>query len=180
MKILAYLHGIRFLRLTFVRGSGLNLTAYGDEADYADKSNDRRSVSGTVITLVGAAVSGESSTQRCATLSTPEAEYAAPGECVKEASLVLLFIYPERSGSCVRVFEDAQGDIALAGKAPSSARSERIDVRLHFGREVLRATTIDVMYVALEEQRADILTESLTAIPFHSFTVVLVESSFGG
>ena len=42
--------------MTFVRGSGLNLTAYSD-ADHADKSNDRRSVSGTVITLGVAAVS---------------------------------------------------------------------------------------------------------------------------
>ena len=38
------------MSLTFVRGSGLDLTAYSD-ADYADKSNDRRSVSGTVVTL---------------------------------------------------------------------------------------------------------------------------------
>ena len=36
--------------LTFVRGSGLDLTAYSD-ADYADKSNDKRSVSGMVMTL---------------------------------------------------------------------------------------------------------------------------------
>ena len=50
LKIMAYLHGTRGMGLTFVRGSGLNLTAYSD-ADYADESNDRRSVSGTVITL---------------------------------------------------------------------------------------------------------------------------------
>ena len=42
--------------MTIVRGSGLYLTAYSD-VDYADKSNDRRSVSGTVITLGVAAVS---------------------------------------------------------------------------------------------------------------------------
>ena len=66
------LHGTRFLGLTFLRGSGLDLNAYSD-ADYADKANDRRSVSGTVITLGGAAVSWASSTQRCVTLSTAEA-----------------------------------------------------------------------------------------------------------
>lgn len=47
---MAYLHGTRGLRLTFVRGSGLDLTAYGD-ADYADESNDSRWVLGTVVTL---------------------------------------------------------------------------------------------------------------------------------
>ena len=56
LKITAYLHGTRGMGLTFVRGSGLDLKAYS-AAVYADKSNDRRSVSGTVISLGGAAVS---------------------------------------------------------------------------------------------------------------------------
>ena len=97
--------------LTFARGSGLDLTAYSD-ADYADKSNDRRSVSGTVITLEGAAVSWGSSTQRFVTLSTAEAEYVALGEGVKEALFtgeVSSFICLELTSSCVRVFEDSTG-----------------------------------------------------------------------
>ena len=55
-KMVAYLHGTRGMGLAFMRGLGLDLTAYSD-ADYADKSNDRRSVSGTAVTLGGAAVS---------------------------------------------------------------------------------------------------------------------------
>ena len=49
--------------LTIVSGLRLDLTAYSD-ADYAEKSNDRRSVSRTVVTSGGAAVSSASSTQR--------------------------------------------------------------------------------------------------------------------
>ena len=58
MKILAYLHGTRGLGLTFVRGSWLELTVDID-ADYVDESNDRRSVSGTVVILEGAASGGQ-------------------------------------------------------------------------------------------------------------------------
>ena len=50
--------------LNFVRGSGLDLTAYND-ADYDDESNDRRKVSGTIITSGGVDVSWANSTQRC-------------------------------------------------------------------------------------------------------------------
>ena len=50
------------------------------DADYADESNDRRSVSGTVVTLGGATVSWASSTQRCVV------EYVALGGGMKEAS----------------------------------------------------------------------------------------------
>ena len=106
--------------LTFVGGSGLDLTAYSD-ADYADKSIDRRSVSGTEITLRGAAVSWASNTQRCVALSTAEAEYVALGEGVQKAlftGAVLSFFCPALSGSCVWVFEDNQGPIALAENPP--------------------------------------------------------------
>ena len=71
LKIMIYLHGTGGMGMTFVRGSGLGLTAYSD-ADYVDKCNDRHSVSGTAIALGGAAVSSASSAQRCVTLSTAE------------------------------------------------------------------------------------------------------------
>ena len=91
------------MRLTFVTGSGLDVTAYGD-ADYADKLNVRRSRLGRAITLGGAAVSWASRTQRCVTLSIVDTEHVALGEGVKEALVtgaVLSFICPELSGSCV-------------------------------------------------------------------------------
>ena len=99
-------------------------------------------MSGTIISSGGAAVNWASSTQRFVTLSTAEAEYVALGEGVKEAlftAAVLSFIYPELSGSCVRVFEVNQGGIALAENPLNSARNKHIDVRFHFVRELIRA-----------------------------------------
>ena len=63
MKILSYLNGTRSLGITYVRGSGLSLKSYAD-ADYANKDNDRRSVSGIAVTLRGTVVSHASKTQR--------------------------------------------------------------------------------------------------------------------
>ena len=168
LKIIAYLHGTRGMGLTFVRGSALDLTAYSD-ADYADKSNDRRWMSGTVITLGGAAVSWTSSTQRCVALSTAEAGYVALEEGVKEAlftGVVLSFICPELSGSCVRVFEDSQGAIALAENPICSARSNHIEVWFHFARELLRAERIHIQFVASEKQHARIFDENPCCDPF--------------
>ena len=144
VKMMAYLHGTRGMCLIFVRGSALDLTAHSD-AVYADKPNARRSVSGTLITLGGAAVSWASSTQMWVTLSTAKAEYVALGEGVREAlftGAVLSFICPELPGACVRVFEDIQGAIALAENPLSSARSKHIHVRFHFVRKLLRAEKI--------------------------------------
>ena len=115
---------------------GIELTLYIN-VDYADESNDRRSVSGTAVTLEGAAVSWACSTQRCVMLSTTEEYYVALGEGVKEAlftRVVLSSIYPELSGSRVRFFEDSQGAIALAETPLSSGRSKHIHVRFDYVR----------------------------------------------
>ena len=59
--------------IDFCAGLGIGF-GYVSDADYADESNNRRSVSGTVVTLRGAAVNWASSTQRCVTLSTAKTE----------------------------------------------------------------------------------------------------------
>ena len=50
----------------------LKLSLYVD-ADYADKANDTRSVSGTAVMLGGSVVSATSATQHCIKLPTSEA-----------------------------------------------------------------------------------------------------------
>lgn len=68
------------------------------------------------------------------------------------------------SGPCVRVFEDNQGAIGLAGNRLWSARSKHIDVRIHVVRELIRATKIGVQLAASKEQHAGILTRSLARL----------------
>ena len=67
-KIMGYLKGTRDLGIVFRRGGGLKLSLYVD-ADYADKANDRRSVSGAAV-MLGSVVSATSTTQHFTTLST--------------------------------------------------------------------------------------------------------------
>ena len=70
---MGYLKGTCDLRIVFRQGGGLELSLYVD-ADYADKANDKRSVSGAAFMLGGSVVSATSTTQHCITLSTSEAE----------------------------------------------------------------------------------------------------------
>ena len=84
LKILSYLNGAKSLGITYVRGSGLSLKVYAN-GDYANKNNDRRSVSEIAATLGGTVVSHTSKTQRTVSLSTSEAEYIAVEDGVKES-----------------------------------------------------------------------------------------------
>ena len=57
-------------------GTGLKTVLFAN-AEYADRCNDRRSVSGVAAMLGNTAVGASSTTQHCVTLSTSEAEYVA-------------------------------------------------------------------------------------------------------
>ena len=55
------------------------------DADYANKDNDRRSVSGVKVMVGWPAVNASSTTQHRVTLSTSEAEYIAMAQGAKTA-----------------------------------------------------------------------------------------------
>ena len=75
-KIITCLKATKDLGVLFRRGRDLKLSLFAN-ADYADRCNDRRSVSGVAAMLGNTAVGASSTTQHCVTLSTSEAEYVA-------------------------------------------------------------------------------------------------------
>ena len=67
LQIIQYLLGIKDLGITFERRSGLALSLFTD-SDYAEKANDRRSVSEIAVVLGNAVVSYSSNTQNIITI----------------------------------------------------------------------------------------------------------------
>ena len=57
-------------------------------ANYAEKADDTRSVSGVAVTVGNSTISWSSSTQKIVTLSTTEAEYVALGDVYKRQQVV--------------------------------------------------------------------------------------------
>ena len=84
--ILEYINETSECGIILQRGnlSSISLEDFAD-ADYASKANDRRSVSGGVIMCGGASVCWFCRTQKCVTLLTSEAEYAALGNALEES-----------------------------------------------------------------------------------------------
>ena len=134
------------------------------DADYADRCNDRRSVSGVAVMLGNTAVGASSKTQRCVTLSTSEAEYAAMVHEAKSAlaiKAVLDFVQPHLSGRAIDMYEDNKGVKSLAGNPHVSHRSKHIEARFHFLRGLVRLGKVKNYSVASAEQHADNLTKPL-------------------
>ena len=162
-KIVAYLKATKDLGVVFRRGGDLKLSLFAD-ADYADRCNDKRAVSGVAVMLGNTAVSVSSTTQHCVTLSTSEAEYAAMAHGEKTAlaiKTVLDFVQPHLSGRAIDMYEDNEGVKALAENPQGSHHSKHIDVRFHFLRGLVRLGQVTIHSVASAEQHADILTKPL-------------------
>ena len=162
LQIIKYALGTKGQSLTFERGPNLDLSVYTD-ANYSEKADDMKSVSGVAVTVGNSTVSWFSSTQKIVTLSTTEAENVELGDGAKEG----LFV----KAVCVhRTFsfgEEHQGvgrqrrGYQTSSKPLSSARTKHIDIRFHFIRKLVRTGTIAVEHIPIREQRADILTKHL-------------------
>ena len=152
LAILAYINGTCGFGITYQRGTtvGISLEFFAD-ADYASRAIDRMSVSGGAIMCGGACVYWFSSTQKCVTFSTSEADYVALGDALKE----LLFLrqvwrfmmIPGKGMPCFPVFEDNQGALQLSKNLVSSSNSKHIDVRHYFLRKLVRQGDINVNQV---------------------------------
>ena len=144
-----------------------DLKGYCD-SDFADDSDTRRSVSGFVIYLCGAAISWRSKGQKSVTLSSTEAEYMAVSELATEilyvAGILKFLGIPIEYPIIVNV--DNIGAVYLAKNATTGNRTKHIDTRYHFVREYVEDGIIKVRFVRSEENHADIFTKNLNIEKF--------------
>jgi hypothetical protein len=133
------------------------------DSDYASDIGERRSRTGYVFMLYGAAVSWKSQRQQTVALSTAEAKYMALTATTQEAMFLkqLLNENHQDSRSAITIHEENQICIALSKNSMTTGRSKHNDVRYHFCREKVESGEIEVQYCATKNMLADVLTEPL-------------------
>lgn len=166
-RVVGYLLSTKDHVLVFCKSRSHEVVASSD-ADWAGDINDRKSTSGYVVEVFGAAVSWRSRKQDCVALSTMEAEYVAMSECCKEAiwvSSVASWIASEEIGT--RVLVDNQAALHSVKEDADSSRSKHIDIRHHYMRDVSRKGVATFAYVPSELNKADMFTKPLGKELFH-------------
>ena len=160
-RVLRYLKGTANYSLVYRRPIGL-MEGYVD-ADWAGCPKDRRSYTGYVYKLGGAAISWKSQKQKTVALSSTEAEYMALSEATKEAIFLKRFMKELGFDHLYdgTIFCDNLGAKLLSKNSISHSRLKHIDIRHHFVRNAVREGEISVVHVPTEKMTADILTKSL-------------------
>ncbi|CAI7778020.1 unnamed protein product [Closterium sp. NIES-54] len=109
------------------------------DAYYAGDSADRKSHTGYVYCLNGAAISWQSKRQPVVALSTTESEYTSLCQCIQEGVWLkrLFGEFGHELAGGVPVFVDNQSAIALAQNACLHGHTKHMQVRWHFIREMV-------------------------------------------
>jgi hypothetical protein len=156
--VLRYLANTQDYGLKF---AGKGFAGYAD-ADYAGDLDSRRSTTGYVFILNGAAISWSSRLQPTVAVSTAEAEYMAAAFAVKEALWLRKLLADLGMGTNpVKIYGDNQSALKLIKHPIASLRSKHIDVIYHFARERAARGEVKFQYIPTDDMVADIMTKPL-------------------
>eukprot|EP00873_Tetraselmis_striata_P025094 jgi/Tetstr1/445358/TSEL_033156.t1 len=175
-RVLRYLKGTKTLGLTFSGGKVDGLLHGYCDADWAEDVVSRRSTTGFVFMLCGAAVTWKSQLQATVALSTAEAENMALCAAVCEALFLRELL---RELCCAQseatvIFEDNQSCNALTRNPMTHGRSKHIAIKYHFTREKVLSEGAEIEYCPTAQMVADALTEALGRLKHAEFAMQML------
>ena len=163
-RALRYLWTTRNYGLLYDGNQSSSLVGYAD-SDYAGDTRTRKSTSGYIFLLAGAAVSWKSKKQSVVATSSCEAEYVASCLAAKEAvwlnRLVGDLTFKSGKQHMVPIRVDNNGAKDLAYNATVNERTKHIDVQYHYVRECAQSKKIQLERCDTTNQVADPLTKPL-------------------
>ncbi len=171
LGVVRYLIGTRDAGLVY--GPASPLVGYAD-ADFGGDTESRRSTTGYVFLLNGAAITWASRLQPTVACSTAEAEYMAASSAVREALWLQKSLLDfDASVPKVMILGDNQAALKLLANPIASQRSKHIEIMHHFARERVERGEVEFRYTETDKQVADILTKPLAENKFTLFRSAL-------
>lgn len=146
------------------------LHGYSD-ASYAEDRTDRKSISGYLFKLFGALISWSTREQTCVSLSFTEAEFIALTETIIEGLWLkqLLNDINFQINYPINIYRDNTSCIKMISSEKVDNRTEHIDVRYYFAKNLLMKETFKRTQFSTNEMQADVLTKPSTATKIQQF-----------
>lgn len=135
------------------------------DADHAGDQDTRRSTSGYVFGLQGAAISWCAKGQKTVSLSTTESEYTSLILAMQEAIWIKRFVLEifKNAPQRIIIYCDNKGALFLAINNSASQRTKHMDIKAKFVREQLESGKIKLEYISTNDMLADIFTKAMTS-----------------
>ncbi|GJW69666.1 retrovirus-related pol polyprotein from transposon TNT 1-94 [Tanacetum coccineum] len=142
---------------------GLQVHQSPRDADHAGYNDDCKSTSGGIQFLGDKLVSWSSKKQDCTTMSSAEAEYVSLSACC--AQVIWMRTQLLDYGFCfnkIPIYYDSKSAIAISCNPVQHSRTKHINIRYHFIKEHVEKGTIELYFVGMEYQLADLFTKALS------------------
>lgn len=172
--ILHYLAGTKTYGLQFnIKGEN-RIVGYSD-SDHASDLDLRRSTSGFVFMLFGAAISWKSKKQDSVGRSTAEAELIALDFATREAlwlrNVCLGLDVP--GAQTIPIHEDNEACLNIANGAKWSPLTKHLDIKYFAVRENIIRNEVAVLPISTNDNLADAFTKALAATKFNTFRTLM-------
>nr|GFA63837.1 retrovirus-related Pol polyprotein from transposon TNT 1-94 [Tanacetum cinerariifolium] len=157
-----YLKDTIRMGLWYPKDTGFELTAFLD-SDHAGSLDSRKSTSVGIQFLGGdKLVSWSSKKQDCTSMSLAEAEYVSLSACCAQ----LLWIRTQLTDygfhfDKIPMYCDSNETIAISCNPVQHSHTKHIDVRYHFIKEKIEKGIVELFFVRIEYQLADLFTKAL-------------------
>jgi len=165
MRLVRYVKKAPGLGILMSSNVDNQLTAYCD-ADWASCPNNRKSITGYMITYGSSLISWKSKKQDTISRSPTEAKYKSLASTVAEI-VWLVGLFKELGVKMklhVPVYSDSKFAIQIAANPVFHERTKHIDIDCHFIREKVQLGMVQPTYLKTTEQQTDLLTKGLTCI----------------
>lgn len=158
-RILRYLKRTITIGLMYFRNESDVLRAYTD-VNFATVGLDRKSMTGC-NELYGNTVGWGARKQNIVALSFTEVEYVTLSSAISECLGIMQVLESLGLKTVCVVYGDNECAIHISRAVENTKRTKHIDVRYHFIRNYIEKGVIQVKYINMKEQKADLLTKFL-------------------
>ncbi|GJT89536.1 hypothetical protein Tco_1078381 [Tanacetum coccineum] len=160
--------------LSYSKDSGFELNAYSD-ANHAGCSDDCKSTSRGIQFLGDKLVNWSSKKQDCIAMSTAKAEYVSLSTCYAQVIWMRtqLLDYEFRYKK-IPMYSDSKSEIAISCNLVQHSRTKHINICYHFIKEHVECGTIELYFVRMKYQLADLFTKALPRKRFEYFVQRIV------
>ena len=133
-----------------------------NDSDFANDKDTRYSVYGYIIYFCGIPVPWKSKSMKSVVLSTTEAEYVAVSEVVKEIKVLYQMLRSMEIKVPLpnKVQVDNIGAIWLENNRSVSERTNHVDLRTHFVRDMIKDQVTEINFVKSAENDSDVMTKN--------------------
>jgi hypothetical protein len=165
-RILRYLAGTSEYRLNIQKVDDnieIRFEVYTD-ADWASDNSDRKSVNAALMYMSGMLVSWHCNKQPLVVLSTMESEFVSAAHGIREAMgcYHLVKELGQKIKLPIKFRLDNQAAIANIMDEASSSKTEHVDIKHKFIKDLYRHKIIQPSYVSTNNMKAEILTKIMS------------------